>query len=125
VFQGKRPRGRKNVPNDAEILAWRARLLAERDALLDEDAQGAEDRGTVMLDQTSVGRLSRIDAMQRQAMAEATHRRRAARQTRIDAALARLEEGEFGYCIDCGETIAAKRLELDPTIPTCVSCAKG
>ena len=111
--------------NDAEIDGFRKRLLAERADLLKEDAQGAEDRETVMLDQTSVGRLSRMDAMQRQAMAEATHRRRAARQSRIDAALGRMDEGEFGYCTDCGEEIAPKRLELDPTVPTCVSCAKG
>lgn len=111
--------------NDADLDAFRQRLLAERAGLLKEDAQGAEDRGTVMLDQTSVGRLSRMDAMQRQAMAEATHRRRNARQSRIDAALARIDEGEFGYCVDCGEEIASKRLELDPTIPTCVSCANG
>ena len=104
---------------------FRRRLLAEKEALLKEDDQGAEDRGTVVLDQTSVGRLSRMDAMQRQAMAAATHRRRNARQGRIDAALKRIGEGEFGYCIDCGEEIAPKRLELDPTIPNCVSCAKG
>ncbi|NNE87336.1 MAG: TraR/DksA family transcriptional regulator [Silicimonas sp.] len=90
-----------------------------------EDDQGAESRGTVVLDQTSVGRLSRMDAMQHQAMAEATHRRRNARKGRIDAALLRLDEGEFGYCVDCGEEIAPKRLELDPTTPNCVSCAKG
>ena len=110
---------------DAERDGFRKRLLAERAGLLEEDAQGADDRETVMLDQSSVGRLSRMDAMQRQAMAEATHRRGAARKGRIDAALARIDEGEFGYCTDCGEEIAPKRLELDPTAPTCVSCAKG
>lgn len=111
--------------DDAKTDAFRQRLLAEQAALLEEDDQGAEDRGTVMLDQTSVGRLSRMDAMQRQAMAEATHRRRNARKGRIQAALARIDEGEFGFCQDCGEAIAPKRLELDPTVPNCVGCAKA
>ena len=44
---------------------------------------------------------------------------------RIKAAKARLDEGDYGYCTDCGEEIALKRLELDPTIPLCVSCARG
>lgn len=111
--------------NDAEIAAFQTRLLTERSALAMDDAGGAEDRGTVVLDQQSVGRLSRMDALQRQAMAEAQSRRRAARQLRIDAALRRIDAGEFGFCQECGEDIARARLDLDPTVPTCVSCAKG
>lgn len=110
---------------DAEIAAFRERLLAEREALADENAASAEDRGTVELDQQSVGRLSRMDAIQRQAMAQATQRRRAGREARIKAALARIDEGEFGFCQECGEEIGRKRLELDPTLATCVSCAAG
>ena len=125
VYQGKRPQGQKIVYNDAEIDSFRQRLLAEREELQREDVQGAEDRGTVMLDQSSVGRLSRMDAMQRQAMAEATHRRRNARKGRIEATLARLNDGEFGYCQDCGEAIAVERLKLDPTVANCVGCARS
>ena len=111
--------------NVAEIETFRARLREERNALEREDIQGAEDRRTVQLDQQSVGRLSRMDALQRQAMAEATLRRRQNRRRRIDAALQRIEEGEFGFCQDCGEDIPPARLTLDPTIPVCVSCAQG
>jgi len=100
-------------------------MIKEKSQLGAEDAASAEDRSTVVLDQQSVGRLSRMDAMQRQAMAQATMRRRAARITRIDATLARMDEGEFGYCQDCGEEIDKARLDLDPTVPACVSCARG
>ncbi len=110
---------------DAEIARFRAELIAEKERLAMEDDAGAEDRATVTLDQQSVGRLSRMDAMQRQAMAQATARRRKGREARITAALARIDEGEFGYCQDCGEDIGLKRLTLDPTLPTCVSCARG
>jgi DnaK suppressor protein len=111
--------------NVAQIEVFRDRLLRERAELLREDAQSAEDRGMVILDQQSVGRLSRMDALQRQAMAEATQRRRNARRRRIDGALQRIEEDEFGFCQDCGDEIAFARLELDPTVPVCVSCARG
>ena len=111
--------------NDQEIAKVRAALLAEKAELTEGEATSAEDRATVTLDQQSVGRLSRMDALQRQAMAQATARRRQGRDTRITAALARIEEGEFGYCQDCGEEISVKRLTLDPTLPTCVSCARG
>ncbi len=111
--------------NGLDLKAYRDALLAERTQLANEDAASAEDRDTVTLDQQSVGRLSRMDAMQRQAMAHATMRRRAARGARIDAALRRIDEGEFGFCQNCGEDIAQERLDLDPSVPTCVSCATG
>ena len=111
--------------NEQHIANYKARLLKERADLDDEDSGTAADRETVTLDQQSVGRLSRMDAMQRQAMAQATSRRRAARRQRIDAALARIDDDEFGYCQDCGEEIATGRLDLDPTLASCVSCANG
>src|SRR3990170_5527264 len=94
----------------------RERLLRRRTELLEEDRISEADRAPVTLDQDSVGRLSRIDAMQVQAMALAAERRRAAERQRIDAALKRLDEGEFGYCLSCGEEIAPARLENDPSI---------
>ncbi len=93
--------------------------------LSDLDQTNADSRDTVMLDQTSVGRLSRMDAIQQQAMAKATSQKRKVEIKAIHAALARLEEGEYGYCEDCGEEIPAKRLELNPTALRCVSCASG
>ncbi|MBW0145467.1 TraR/DksA family transcriptional regulator [Sphingomicrobium clamense] len=100
------------------------RLLEEKLAeLLDEDRLGDADRATVELDQESVGRLSRMDALQVQAMAEAQARRRSAARNRIRAALKRLDDGDFGYCIECGDDIAAKRLEHDPSVTHCIKCA--
>ena len=101
-------------------------LLRDHLTALDlEDELGRQGQQTVELEQQSVGRLSRMDALQNQAMAKAGQVRRNQMRLRIAAALKRLEEGEFGYCIDCGESIPAKRLELDPTVPKCLSCASG
>jgi DnaK suppressor protein len=82
------------------------------------------DRAPVTLDQQSVGRLSRVDAMQGQALAQASDARRNARKLALEAALKRLVEGEFGYCMDCGEPIPIKRLEVDPAAALCISCAQ-
>ncbi|MXO65816.1 TraR/DksA family transcriptional regulator [Altericroceibacterium endophyticum] len=103
----------------------RKSLLARRDELDQQDAMSAEGREPVTLQQDSVGRLSRMDAMQLQAMDLATQRRRKAERLRIDAALARLEDGEWGYCATCGDTIAEGRLRHDPSVAVCVSCARG
>ncbi|WP_245953794.1 TraR/DksA family transcriptional regulator [Parasphingopyxis lamellibrachiae] len=101
----------------------RERLIALRAQLSGEDAGAAEWRKPVALDQQSVGRLSRMDAMQQQQMADAEARRRKSDIARIDAALKRLDEGEFGWCLSCGEAIAEKRLEIDPMATQCIACA--
>lgn len=103
--------------------AIRTRLRAERAMLEQVSQEGAELRAPVNLDQQSVGRLSRMDSLQVQAMALATEERRRQQIARIDAALKRLDEGTYGECVICGETIAPKRLELDPAVPTCITCA--
>jgi RNA polymerase-binding transcription factor len=101
----------------------RTALLARQAELAKEDAANADSRDTVELQQDSVGRLSRMDALQQQAMAQATERRRAAEGLRITAALTRIDDGEWGYCLSCGEEIAQARLRHDPSIPTCIKCA--
>lgn len=110
--------------DEAAIRGHEARLRAELAVLEAEGDLGAEDRATVMLDQQSVGRLSRMDAMQRQAMAAARARRLEARRGRIAATLARIREDEFGYCVECGDEIAPARLDQDPTVATCIDCAR-
>jgi DnaK suppressor protein len=84
-----------------------------------------ESRAPVTLDQQSVGRLSRMDAMQGQAMALATEERRETERLRIRAALARIDSGDYGYCLKCDDTIPLKRLKLDPATPVCVDCVSG
>lgn len=109
---------------DEDRLRYFEALLKSR--LDDIDAveeANREARATVELDQQSVGRLARMDALERQSMALATQRRRVAERRKIAAALARIDEDEFGYCATCGEAIANGRLELDPTVTKCVDCA--
>ncbi|MEP3051934.1 MAG: TraR/DksA C4-type zinc finger protein [Erythrobacter sp.] len=103
----------------------KAALLARQQELAREDEANADSRDTVTLQQDSVGRLSRMDALQQQAMAQAQERRRVTERARITAALQRLDAGEWGYCTACGEDIAEARLRHDPSTPKCVNCASG
>jgi DnaK suppressor protein len=87
------------------------------------EALSDEERKPVELDQTSVGRLSRVDAMQRQAMAFASQARRQHEARMIVAALDRISTGDFGFCGGCDEPVPLPRLRLDATIATCIECA--
>ncbi len=104
-------------------MKFRERLVQEADELQHADAATQGDREPVELDQTSVGRLSRMDAMQQQAMAAAQSRRRAGRLKAIEAALRRIGSDDFGWCEECGEEIPSGRLDLDPCAARCVDCA--
>ncbi len=110
---------------DLNNVAAKACLENRRADLLADEAASRGDRAPVELDQQSVGRLSRMDTMQVQAMAEAQAGRRKAELQRIDEAIERIETGDYGFCVSCGEEIAPKRLELDPAVATCVRCASG
>lgn len=111
--------------NDLTLEKFRHQIAQALAALDAGDDLGAEGQATVALDQQSVGRLSRMDALQNQAMAKAQHSRRALERKRLKAALLRMDEGEFGSCEDCGDDIAPARLDLDPAALLCISCARG
>ena len=82
-----------------------------------------EARSTVVLDQQSVGRLSRMDSMQQQAMAEAQERMRQRDLLRIEMAERRIQNDDYGYCTECDVEIPDGRLEIDPMAEKCVRCA--
>ena len=85
---------------------------------------GLDASEVVELDQARVGRLSRMDAMQAQAMTQASGRRRDLMLKKITVALARMESDGYGVLRSCEEAINPKRLEIDPTAILCVNCAE-
>ena len=106
-----------------DVAHFKPLLLAKREALIEVQKTGREAAETVVLDQTSVGRLSRMDAMQDQAMAIATAKRREHDLLMIESALLRLAAGDYGVCRGCEETIAEPRLNYDPAVVYCLKCA--
>ena len=112
-----------HAPPDVESL--RARLEATLAEALALEREAAQNDAAVELDQARVGRLSRMDALQGQAMSRATSERRRALIRAARAALARIEDGGYGDCVDCGEPIDPRRLALDPAAARCVRCAEA
>ena len=108
-----------------DLAAARSELEALRERVVAAAEQGAAATQPVELDQQRIGRLSRMDALQGQEMARAAERRRGLELRKIDAALARIDAGDYGWCVRCGEEIAAARLRLDPAVPVCIDCAHG
>jgi DnaK suppressor protein len=105
-------------------LKFFRRVLEERRLELNLLIKTARDNARpVELDQSKIGRLSRMDAMQSQAMARDTERRRRFDLQRVEAAIKRVECNDFGFCIVCDNLIPQKRLEFDPATTTCVDCA--
>ena len=102
---------------------YRQALLALRTQLEAIARTGDESAAVVELDQARVGRLSRMDAMQAQAIAASSKQRRASKLREIDAALRRIDAEEFGICAGCDGSINPKRLDFDPTVRFCIDCA--
>lgn len=102
----------------------RKRLLDLKDETEKLSLDATENRKPVALDQQSVGRLSRMDSLQVQAMDKAQEIGRQKLLLKIKAALARIYDGDYGYCTRCDEEISDKRLDLDPATPLCITCAR-
>ena len=100
---------------EAELI----RLAAELRVTVSGTADQAQ---TVELDQTAVGRISRIDAIQAQKLAEATQSRSELRLQQIAVALRGFDDGSYGDCKVCGEPIPFARLVARPESPACVAC---
>jgi DnaK suppressor protein len=105
-----------------QLQRFRQALLALKDDIEQVSSANREAAGTVALDQSKVGRLSRMDAMQAQQMAQETARRRQLQLQKVHSALRRLDEGDYGFCFICGEEIALQRLDIDPASTRCINC---
>ncbi len=103
---------------------WRQLINQHIEALAGQDSSARESAGTVELDQSRVGRLSRMDALQTQAMQQEVLRRNSRQLLELRKAEKRLDADTFGYCDECGENIARGRLELNPAVTLCIGCAE-
>ena len=81
-----------------------------------------EGNAVVQLDQSSTGRLSRMDAMQQQAMSGGMIERLRQQNRRLLAALDRMDQGEYGICCQCHDELPLERLQADVAAPFCIKC---
>ncbi|MDT8408776.1 MAG: TraR/DksA family transcriptional regulator [Wenzhouxiangellaceae bacterium] len=108
-----------------DLEAWRRQIEQQIAELSELSEQSRESQAPVELDQTRMGRLSRMDAMQGQQMAQATDARRRRQIAALKLALKRIDSGEFGECLECGEPIAEARLQSNPAVTLCIGCASA
>lgn len=111
--------------NQEDLEQFRSKLTAMQSEIHGISASAAQDLKPVALDQTSVGRVSRIDAMQLQQMSQEAARRRQQLLVKIEGALRRIESGRFGLCFLCETEIDLRRLNADPTITRCRECVEN
>ncbi len=107
------------TPSQLEELQQDLRSLQENlHSLLKVSMEGTKP---VELDQP-IGRLSRMDAIQQQKMAQANRANHKLRFDLVKAALMVFERDEYGYCRKCEEPIGYGRLKAKPETPFCVGC---
>ena len=99
-------------------------LLLESKAELEASLADCGRAETVDLE-LPIGRVSRIDAIQQQAMAQAERRRAEQALEQVSAALEFMDEGSYGYCKRCEEPIGYRRLKARPSSPFCIPCLQG
>ena len=110
---------------EPKFTKYKKLIELQLEELTADNALGQSAQKTVELDQQSVGRLSRMDALQSQAMAQAQQRRRDVLKGSLQAALQRLKEVEFGYCLECGDEVEEARLLANPAVLKCMGCIKN
>lgn len=108
---------------EIDVEKFRSLLLKRRDELAAVNRSALQAAQTVILDQTRVGRLSRMDALQQQAISKESNRRRKLELKRIIDALSRINDREYSNCVNCDKEIASNRLRVDPAATLCIDCA--
>lgn len=111
--------------SEKQLAEFASLLVKRRDELQSIAESAAQAAKPVELDQSRVGRLSRMDALQGQAMAQASERRQRLELQRVAAALGRMQQDDYGYCLGCGELIVNERLRVDPCATQCIACASA
>lgn len=97
--------------------------LEEMEAELSAAVEGKADATAPVELDTSIGRLSRMDAIQSQQMALGLKARQQQALLRVQNALKAVAHGTYGQCRRCQEPMALERLEAQPDAVLCVNCA--
>ena len=100
---------------EKEIKSLIKNLKVEIDQL-EEDAKPVSP-------ENSIGRISRMDAINNKSVVEASLRNRKSKLSKLQLALSKINKPGFGMCTRCKSQINPKRLMLLPESDKCVRCA--
>lgn len=110
--------------SDHDVEQVRIRLEKILAELVDANSSAKQAAATVDLDQSRVGRLSRMDALQNQAISQSALSMRKQEIQQTKSALLRLDSGDYGLCVICDEVIDPRRLDHNPAAAMCIVCAE-
>ncbi len=107
---------------ELDLGSIETRLRVELAEVLAALVDVADLTAIVALDQSAVGRVSRGDALQQQAMAMSRQQRLDIRRRKLVAALNRIAGGSYGMCCECEVTLDRARLDSDLAVVFCMDC---
>ncbi len=110
------------MDTDTEI-ELEVRMRAEVEKILTEFEAGKENAAPPESLDGTIGRLSRQDSLMQQEMGKDAQRRRNLRVHLLQQALARMDDGSYGICLNCGNDISVVRLMETPEAPLCAACS--
>lgn len=111
------------MSSDATTADQRVALTEERDELRHRlDELGFGDRGGLEYD-ANFADSSQVTAERGEAEALANNLKETL--TEVEHALAKLDDGTYGTCENCGKPIAPARLEAMPAARFCIDCASS
>lgn len=105
----------------------RAELKAKIEALIvkyEEDIKETEKMTQPVSPENSLGRISRMDAINNKSVMEASLRNKISKRNKLKFALTQLDNPGFGSCTNCQKTINPKRLMYMPESTKCINCAR-
>lgn len=105
-----------------QLAVLELRLIRSRNELQEQLEISEQSTQIVNLDQTAVGRVSRIDAMQQQSMALSAKSKAKAKLKKVALALMAIKNSDYGRCQQCEDDIGFPRLNVQPEASLCLDC---
>ncbi len=99
--------------------------IAQEIESLTASISSLEEMSKPVAPDVSIGRLTRMEALSSQGISEANLRSSRSRLSMLQSALKRIDDPEFGICIECEEPIPTGRLLIMPESRKCVHCVDG
>ena len=99
-------------------------IITESIAALKDEMVILEQMGKPIAPDCSLGRLTRLEAMQEQEISVNRLYEAGIRLNKLEYALRKVDTPEYGLCMECEEPIATARLRLMPESSLCIKCAK-
>ena len=97
--------------------------IVETIATMEYEVERLEEATRPISPENSIGRVSRMDAINNKGVSEAALRSARRKLSSLQLALSKVESPEFGFCSRCKQPIPPARLMYMPESTRCVRCA--